>query len=372
MNKIIIVFISLLTTAGVFAQEKVFFSETFKSQNQGKYKIEINELKELLHIMIAITKSGLENDDMIQQNGQYYKDVLAHFKPYENEDIIKTFDSLMVSSLYNYIFLTGNAITYDLKGNKLRKSDTFIFTATGVAGERITVNPIITYRKQIEAFARKSGFRKFYKAHLPYYSGIIADYEKSANLGRQWKWLEENFETKLNSYIIYCSPLINGLNFTGEFINNDFRLIHMNLPPLDNHKNLTGLQNELLNTRIMFTEIDHNYVNAPSKANEALINELFKDRKHWVNEQAYGTTAYPVPIDVFDEYMTYGIFLLYCNAHYEQHIVKETQDSLIAIMTERGFPEMKDFTDKLLKASAENPGVKIDKWYPDFIKSFNN
>ncbi|WP_116788111.1 DUF4932 domain-containing protein [Flavobacterium psychrotrophum] len=162
MNKIIIVFISLLTTAGLFAQEKVFFSETFKSQNQGKYKIEINELKELLHIMIAITKSGLENDDMIQQNGQYYEDVLAHFKPYENEDIIKTFDSLMVSSLYNYIFLTGNAITYDFKGNKLRKSDTFIFTATGVGGEHITLNPITTYRKQIEAFARKSGFRKFY------------------------------------------------------------------------------------------------------------------------------------------------------------------------------------------------------------------
>ncbi len=47
------------------AQEKfqeVRFSEQFKKQNQGKVKIEIDEVKELLHIMIALTSVGLEND----------------------------------------------------------------------------------------------------------------------------------------------------------------------------------------------------------------------------------------------------------------------------------------------------------------------
>lgn len=48
------------------AQEKfkeVRFSEQFIKEHQGKVQIEIDEVKELLHIMIALTSFGLENDD---------------------------------------------------------------------------------------------------------------------------------------------------------------------------------------------------------------------------------------------------------------------------------------------------------------------
>lgn len=85
---IIFLFITLFSQA----QEKVNFSEKFKRQNEGKHKVEINEVKELLQIMIAITPTGLANDDMVQQEGSYYQDVLQHFKKYENEPIIKTVD----------------------------------------------------------------------------------------------------------------------------------------------------------------------------------------------------------------------------------------------------------------------------------------
>jgi len=362
--------LSIAVSFSSFAQYKVNFTEKFKKENQGKYKIEVNETKELIHIMIAITKFGLENDDMIEQKGKYYQDMIAHFKPYANEKIIKTFDSLLNVSAYNYIFLTGNGISYDFKGNKLVKNVIFDFPATTVSNLKITENPITTYKKEIEAFAKKSKFRKFYNVHKPNYTALISNYEKNANLGRQWKWLEKNFKTTQNSYIIFCSPLINGLNYTGDFVNNNFKLIYMVLPPLDILENLTERQNELLNTRIMFTEIDHNYVKAPTNANQETIKAYFKDRKEWANENINGVSAYPNPVKVFDEYMTFGVFVLYCKENYDNNDFVFAKESVISLMKERGFPKMQEFTDKLLKLRAENPNQKIDDIYPEFLKQF--
>lgn len=82
---IIFIFITLFSQA----QEKVNFSEKFKRQNEGKYKVEINEVKELLQIMIAITPTGLANDDMVQQQGSYYQDVLQHFKNMKTNLLLK-------------------------------------------------------------------------------------------------------------------------------------------------------------------------------------------------------------------------------------------------------------------------------------------
>ena len=370
MRKKILLILLIFTLHSLFAQDRVSFSNEFKEKNQGKYNIEINEVKELIQIMISVTPLGLDNEDMVQQQGEYYKDVITYFKPYKDEKIIKTFDSLMVSSIYNYIFLTGNAISYDFKGNKLIKSEIFDFPATSVANITIIKNPITLYKKQIEDFAKKSKFRKFYKKHKEYYSEIISEYEKNANLGNQWRWLEKSFETKINSYIVFCSPLINGLNYTGEFNNNDFRLIHMNLPPVDKYPKLTEIQNEIFNTRVMFTEIDHNYVNPPSDLNKEAIDRLFKDRDVWVDEKVYGVSAYPTPIKVFNEYMTYGVFLLYCKSHYDDENCKKVTQEVIDLMKERGFPKMKEFSENLFKISSKNQDKKIDQWYPEFLEQF--
>jgi len=280
---ILFLFISLFAQAQT--PEKVNFTKKFKQQNQGKYTVEINEVKELLQIMLAITKTGLANDDMVQQEGEYYQDVLMNFKAYENEPIIKTFDSLLNITLINNVFLTGNGISYTFKGDKLVKSDIYLFPSKGVNGVRVAENPITMYKEQLEDFAKKTNFRSFYKKHKSLYKSIIATYEKEANLGKQWQWLEKNFDTKINAYTIYCSPLINGLNYTSEFNHNNFRLIYMSLPPLSEYTTMSAIENELFNTRVMFTEIDHNYVGKPSNEHKATINALFNNRQEWVNEK---------------------------------------------------------------------------------------
>ncbi len=371
IKNLLVVLLSLISI-NTFAQEKfkkVNFSETFKNENQGKTEVKIDEVKELIHIMIAITQSGLENDDMVAQSGAYYIDVIQYFKLFKDEKIITQFDSLIKANPLNYIFLTGNALSYNFKGKKLVADKYYLFPAQNVSSHTtITVNPITTYKKEIEDFAKKSKFRKFYKKHTETYNKIISDYNKFANLKEQWNWLEKQFDTRVNNYTIMCSPLINGLNYTTSYTDNNFKQIMMVLPPLDEAPKLSEIEKTIFNTKSMFTEIDHNYVGKPTKDNIESINKVFENREKWVNTKQYGTEYYPTPERVFDEYMTYGVFLLYCKDYFDESAANKAVKDVVSIMTDRGFPKMQQFTDILLKVKAENPNQKIELWYPKFIE----
>ena len=352
------------------AQEKfreVNFDNQFKKENQGKVKIEINELKELIHIMIALTDSGLENDDMVAQNTDYYKDVLVNFKPYKNEKIIIKFDSLIKANPLNYIFLTGNALSYHFKNNQLAPDRTYIFPAQTVSSHTtITTNIISSYKKEIEDFAVKTNFRAFYNKNRNYYNTIISDYIRLANLQEQWNWLEKNFYARMDNYTIMCSPLINGLNYTTSYTDNNFKQIMMVLPPVDRSFKLTEKQNMVFNTRIMFTEIDHNYVGKPSEKYVNHINIALKDRDKWIDSKKPGAEYYPNPLRIFDEYMTYAAFYLYCNDKFsdDPETINYAYKDVNAVMIDRGFPKIKEFNDELLRLHTMNKDKKIDDLYP--------
>ncbi|OQP49790.1 hypothetical protein A4H97_28285 [Niastella yeongjuensis] len=372
MKKIIVAVSLVYSTAFSFAQDgKANFTKAFQQQNNGKSWIEINEVKELVHIMIAVTKFGLGNDDMVQQQGDYYQDVLKQFKPFQNEPILITFDSLLQKSPLNYVFLTGNAISYDFNNDTLLANDIYSIPADEVNKIRITENPITTYKTAIENFAKKSSFRQFYALHQPVYNNVISDYEKNANLGRQWKWLERNFTTRVNSYQILCSPLINGLNYTGAFTDGDFKLIQMILPPIIHNEKWTAAFTEAFNTRGMFTEIDHNYVRKPGEKYEKEINEALKDREKWVNVKVYGTEYYHTPLHVFNEYMTFAVFLLYCEEVFKKdpETLKATYEDVNGVMVkQRGFIKMKAFADYLVTLRNANKNKKIEALYPALVQ----
>ncbi|MCJ8153827.1 DUF4932 domain-containing protein [Chryseobacterium sp. SSA4.19] len=373
MKKVILLFgIFILEFVSAQDSEKIHFDEKYKKEYQGKTKIEIDETKELLHIMIAMTEVGLENDDMVEQKGKYYQDVLQHFKKFKDEKIIVKFDSIIKVNPTNYVFLTGNAISHEFKDDHLVPDKNFMFPMKEVSSHtKITVNPIVTYKKEIEDFAKKTNFRRFYKNQTPYYKTIIKEYNQQANLEQQWEWLEKAFNTKVNSYLIFCSPLINGLNYTSTYDNNYFKQIIMVLPPVSKEKNFSEKQNIVFNTRIMFTEIDHNYVSGPTKKYAKEIDNALKEREKWVNTKQEGTQYYPTPERVFDEYMTYGVFYLFCNDKFkdDQSIINYAYNDLNALMKDRGFPKMKEFNNALLTFRKKYPNKKIDDWYPEFIES---
>lgn len=350
--------------------KKVNFDAKFKKENQGKSKVVIHEVKELLHIMIAITELGLENDDMVEQKGDYYKDMLKHFEPFKNEPIIVKCDSLLKTNPVNYIFLTGNAISYNFKGNKLVKDKNYLFPAQSVSSHtRITENLITKYKKEIEDFAKKSDFRKFYKNSNKYYSKIIDDYNAQANIKQQWNWLEKNFDTKVNSYVIMTSPLIHGLNYTTNYEDNNFNQIFLVVPPISYSEKLSETVNIISNTRYVFTEIDHNYVGNPTKKFENEINEALKNRELWVDTKQKGTEYYPTPRRIFDEYITWSLYVIYVSELFNnnQPAFDYAYQNVNDAMKGRGFPKIKEFTDQLIALRKNNPNKKFEELYPELV-----
>lgn len=368
-----ILFICLFIATTAYTQEmkKVSFDEKFKKENQGKTKIEVDEVKELLHIMIAITETGLDNDDMVQQSGDYYQDVLKQFKAFKDEKIIGKIDSLMKANPTNYVLLTGNAISYDFKGDKLIPNKNYLFPAQSVSSHTtVKINPITTYKTLLEDFAKKTGFREFYKKHIPYYNNLISQYNKVANLDEQWKWLEKNFNTKVNNYTILTSPLINSLNYTSTFRDNNFMQILMVLPPIEEMKGYSEKQNIVFNTRVMFTEIDHNYTNAPTKEFTKTLDESLKDREKWVDVKQEGTEYYPNPSRVFDEYMTFSVYYLFCADKYsnDPDTLSYAYQDINSALKARGFIKIKEFNDELLSLRKKYPNKKIEELYPELLE----
>lgn len=349
-----------------FSQSKnVTFDKTYIKNNNQKTTIEINEAQELTYIIMALTDFAKENPNMVKQNTEYYKDVKNHFAEYSNLPAVKSFDKLLRENIVNYFLLSGNAYGFKFNGSKLIPTKVYNFPAKGIGKYEIKVNPILTYAKEIEEFAKETEFRKFYKNHAQYYNQLKTEYQDFATISAQKEWLENRFDYKINSYRVLTSPLIAGMNATHTFEDNGFKEILLFLPTIRSDKDWSEKFKQVMNTRIIFTEIDHNYVGPVSEKNSEKINSIFNNREKWVNSENKSTVHYPNPIKVYDEYLTWGLFILYSydkvgnDTELFQQIVNNVNDMMI----KKGFPKSKEFNSQLLNLYKNSKDKKIENLY---------
>jgi hypothetical protein len=344
--------------------KNVNFTRKYIRENQGKFAVEVPEVHELANILVAISKVGQQDSNMVDMTTPYYKEVMKHFSVYKhhpvmevvNKHITKPYDN---NSYWYYFAMKMNACAYvfDKKGNI--KNEGFI-RKMGFNNEG---DPIIANLALIEDFARKSGFREFYKKHQPYYNELIKTYRSLNPIDQQQAWLEEKFKFKYGNYRVTFSPLIGGAHSTNRFEDKGFSQTVMFVRRAEVNPKYNQQVNEMLATRVVFTEIDHNFVNPTSDKYVKQINEAFGDRAKWVVESA-GTSAYGSPYAVFNEYMTYGIYSLYCLDKFSA----EDNATFIPLMVhqmekERGFIRFGEFNQKLLALYKENPAISMDELY---------
>lgn len=358
--------IILIFSNFAFSQSKnVTFDKTYIKNNNQKTTIEINEAQELTYIIMALTDFAKENPNMVKQNTEYYKDVKNHFAEYSNLPAVKSFDKLLRENVVNYFLLSGNAYGFKFNGSKLIPTKVYNFPAKGIGKYEIKVNPILTYAKEIEEFAKETEFRKFYKNHAQYYNQLKTEYQDFATISAQKEWLENRFDYKINSYRVLTSPLIAGMNATHTFEDNGFKEILLFLPTIRSDKDWSEKFKQVMNTRIIFTEIDHNYVGPVSEKNSEKINSIFNNREKWVNSENKSTAHYPNPIKVYDEYLTWGLFILYSydkvgnDTELFQQIVNNVNDMMI----KKGFPKSKEFNSQLLNLYKNSKDKKIENLY---------
>jgi hypothetical protein len=354
----------------------VNFTKEYIKVNDGKTIVQIPEVSELVNILMVLHKDSEKDDNMFDTKIDYYKEVKEYFKPYLSHPALDTINkyitdlkyredakmSLFSNQSYGYYFaLKMNACAYEFDKNGIIKNNQIVKEF----GKRQYPFDPMKDIKVFEDFAKKSNFRMFYKNHKLYYNSLIATYNQLNPISKMQNWLDKKFGFGYGSYVVYFSPLISGAHSTESFESNNFNQSFMFIAKAEIDKNYSPKMNELLQSRVVFTEIDHNYVNTVSDKFLDRINKSFSNRKKWAKGEV--TSGYKDPYMVFNEYMTFAVYSLYVQDNYSKDDLIEYLPKLENQMEEsRGFINFKKFNRKLLEKYEENKNIKMTDLY-DYI-----
>lgn len=359
-NSLVLLLISIILF-GCNGESNAQFNEKFIKENKGKYSITVPEVQELVHIGFALTETGLQDHNLVNHDSEYYQEVMEYFGRHKDDKLIKRLDFLLPELYPNvkmdacgFYFNEDGKIVQDLTYPTLNWSDE---------------NFIIPLLEELQSFAEKTNFRKFFSAHRALYDKQISLLNIQAPVRKQWEWLEARFPYHYDHYWITFSPLTHGSHSTNRFENNGFKQTVMFISGPMGSNQYSDKVKEGLMTRLLFTEIDHNYINPTSDKYIKEINQSLSKRDFWVKENQY-SGLYGNPYLVFNEYMTWALFTLYAYDNFEAHdfefIIEKTERLMI---DHRGYSKFHEFNEvvlRLYKNSGNQNNIK--KLYPKILK----
>ena len=344
--------------------QNVHFSEEYIALHKGKFDVVVPEVHELANIIVAISKIGQEDSNMVDMTTDYYKEVLAHFLPFKdhkaielmNDNITAVFDN---ESYWYYYAMKMNACGYLYNDNDEIVDDGII----GKMGFGNEDDPFVKHKEIFEDFALKSNFRTFYADHKGYYNSLITTYRELNPIDKMQNWLEGKFNFKYGNYLVTFSPLVGGAHSTQQFADNGFKQTVMFVCRSEYSEDNRNID-EMLNSRVVFTEIDHNFVNPTTDKYVDRVNEVFSVREKWADDEVNGASAYDSPYAVFNEYMTFALFSLYCIENFPSDDVKTYIPRMERMMTKhRGFINFDAFNQELIRIYESNPAITVDDIY---------
>jgi hypothetical protein len=95
-------------------------------------------------------------------------------------------------------------------------------------------------------------------------------------------------------------------------------------------------------TRNLFTEVDHNYINPITNRAQNIrkVVRYFSDIDKWNRRDGYRRAAL-----TFNEYMTWGVYLMFAYDFYNQEKFTLHLKNTIELMKYRGFYRFEDFAE---------------------------
>lgn len=344
------------------------FTPRYKKQHNGKYTVFCREVHELVNIAVALTEIGKEDTNMVEQDSDYYKEVIAYFEPFKDHALIqelnKHITEVFGSETYNYYYnIRMNANMYAFSSATTIVNDS-PFIRLGFGSEN-RVEALLTL---MEDFSQQSNFRNFYAQHTAYYDQLIEDSEKLMPIRTMWEWIENKFPQRYDSYVIYISPLVGGAHSTQKFIEDDFKQTAMFINAPFGLDDLSLKEREAIFTRIVFTEIDHNYVN-PTTDNYPEVVEAITDISCWNS----GAQGYGNKYATINEYLTWAVYSMYLYDNFEPDVFEKSNAREANFMTEgRGFIQFKAFNDFAVAWYKDHPNTPLKAFYPEAAKWIQN
>jgi len=348
-----ILILLLFTVQISFGQHSATFSAEYRSVMQDSVTYEIPEVSELFHVVAALTSFGKGNTELIDKSTDYYQEVLNHFEEYQEHRLIKKFQKELRRNRYNRLKMDACGFFFNDNG-KIEKDTTYPTLSFE------SKNWLEPYIEQLEDFSNQANFRSFYESHKDFYNQQIFLQREQLAVKSHWEWLEEKFENRFQSYRITFSPLVYGSHSANYFIDNDFSQSIMFIGPPYVTDKYSKKQLEGLAGRMVFTEIDHNYINPLSSRYHEEIKTFIDDLEKW-NNMKY--RDYPTALSTFNEYMTYAFYSLYVTDNYNKEdaelIIKRCEE----VMINRGFIRFSEFNQNLIKFYSQQKNSTGEELY---------
>lgn len=353
---------------------EVSYIENNIERYKDKVFVEVPEMYELIYIVCALTETFQESSYLLNRDTEYYEEIISYFGKFKHHPLIVKIDKKLKSKMFGR--LTQKLLRFD--GIRYRFDDKNRINRTNEYRLRwISVLPVIGIGKiknELEDFSRITKFREFYSEHKSHYKTLIEKEKKICDFKRIWDWLEKQFPDKYDSYRVIISPLTGGYHFVQrvktERKKKGFKqtIIYVN-PPFKFEK-LNSSKDSALNSRYVFTEIDHNYVNPIAEKSRKDINTAMENTKEWNK----GNRSYPSKLLIFCEYMTWSVFNLYAYDTYKketfEYINKNTENNMV---DKRSFVKFKEFNRQLLERyKNKTKNQTIADLFPEMIKWMRN
>lgn len=353
------------------------FDKQYQKAHRGKISVSIPEAYELVNIAIAITPTAIANKNLVYQNSEYYKAVREWFDKYADHPLIAALETELKRDQNRYFTLkmNGNAFVFDANG-KLARSK--VFDRTGFNGERS--NSLLPYFDLLKDFAVATKFRDFFKQNKKTYDEQIAFYRQTADLTAMKKWLDRNFPTSndYNFYNIVFSPLVAYNQSVTWLEDGGFKELqpHVNFPYAADLKrsgpefSLSPKSEIIFRGNIVFTEMNHGYINPEADKYAERIVKAVSNRDIWV-EKRMGGGYYP-GIAAFNEYMNWALV----NLRAADIAPKQDQQKMIdaverMMVKSRGFPKFAEFDRFLIEIYVNRKkGQTLADLYPQIVEWF--
>ena len=351
------------------------FNTEYMTSHEGQVGFDIPETYELANIIWTISPTGQRARDLYK-DGAYYRKVMDYFKPYLNHPLFAALDlpdSMYAKSYYDF---RENSFAFNFRDPNLGADNTkMLFNGPYyyVYGDELADSSLFGKLKPlVEDFASKSKFRQFFKDNFPFYQQEITRQKELLPVKQMWQWLEKEFpKSKFQSYRVVFSPLIGGSHSTQQYATplkpgwyTEAVMFICGTGRYDNQKNLTEKQKEGMMSGIVFTEIDHNYINQVTNKYALKIDSIFQRRAYWARA-GNSSDYYESPASVFNEYMTHAAFCLYISENYDKptadYVIGEREDLMV---DRRNFIRFREFNRELLKLRTAHKELTLQELYP--------
>lgn len=334
------------------------------SEPTRKTLVEVPEVYELANVILALTEVCQADDNLLEQNTAYFKRVIAHFGAFKNHPVVlKTNDAIKKDPQTYQLFRTSG-FNYDFVEGKLKRTKHIIFPKKLIL---MFSHHLGKVEKLAQDFAEQSKFRAFYQQEQTYYQWVINDEKRIANIDQMWTWLEERFSSRYQRYHIIISPLVAGWHNTSRHKIDGIAETRMFICSAERTASSTTDSTlfKSITQRIVFTEIDHNYVNPVSDQFKKEIEQAIPDVAKW-NSLRYG---YKSPMLTFNEYMTFAVFCAYLSDTYSSidapKVIAAAENMMVK---RREFLKFKEFNQYFLNLYKTQKPKQISALYPAILE----